>query len=79
MIPFSKHLSAFHTQAISTIIELFPWGNMKQILIGREKELEVIDDKVFLRLNGMQVFDLNTGAKLWSAAFSGVTFTIFNC
>jgi len=32
-------------------------------------ELEVEDDKVFLRLNGVQVYDLNTGAKLWSAAF----------
>ncbi|MCD4735340.1 MAG: PQQ-binding-like beta-propeller repeat protein [Bacteroidales bacterium] len=32
-------------------------------------ELEVHEDKVFLRLNGMQVYDLNTGASLWSAAF----------
>ena len=32
-------------------------------------ELEVMDDKVFLRLNGMQVYDYNTGASLWSAAF----------
>ncbi|MBN2173522.1 MAG: PQQ-binding-like beta-propeller repeat protein [Bacteroidales bacterium] len=32
-------------------------------------ELEVKGDKVFLRLNGMQVYDLKTGATLWSAAF----------
>ncbi len=31
--------------------------------------LEVIDDKVYLRMNGMQVYDYNTGASLWSAAF----------
>ncbi len=32
-------------------------------------DLSVVDDKVFLRLNGMQVYDYNTGASLWSAAF----------
>jgi outer membrane protein assembly factor BamB len=32
-------------------------------------ELDVKDDKVFLLLAGMQVYDLNTGANLWSAAF----------
>ncbi len=32
-------------------------------------KLDVIDDKVFLRLNGMQVYDYNTGANLWAAAF----------
>lgn len=33
-------------------------------------ELEVRDDKVFLRMNGLQVYDYNTGATLWSAAFN---------
>ncbi|MDZ7742969.1 MAG: PQQ-binding-like beta-propeller repeat protein [Bacteroidota bacterium] len=32
-------------------------------------ELDVSDNKVFLRMNGMQVYDYNTGASLWSAAF----------
>ncbi|MBN1339391.1 MAG: PQQ-binding-like beta-propeller repeat protein [Bacteroidales bacterium] len=32
-------------------------------------DLSVVSDKVFLRLNGMQVYDYNTGASLWSAAF----------
>ena len=32
-------------------------------------ELDVKDDKVFLRMNGMQVYDLSTGANLYSAAF----------
>lgn len=31
--------------------------------------LDVSDNKVFLRMNGMQVYDYNTGANLWSAAF----------
>lgn len=31
--------------------------------------LDVSGDKVFLRMNGMQVYDLNTGANLYSAAF----------
>lgn len=32
-------------------------------------DLSVVGDKVFLRLNGMQVYDYKTGAKLWSAAY----------
>ncbi len=32
-------------------------------------DLEVKDDKVFLKLNGFQVYDCKTGASLWSAAF----------
>jgi outer membrane protein assembly factor BamB len=32
-------------------------------------ELDVTDNKVFLRMNGMQVYDLNTGANIYSAAF----------
>jgi outer membrane protein assembly factor BamB len=32
-------------------------------------DLSVSGDKVFLRLNGMQVYDYKTGAKIWSAAF----------
>ena len=32
-------------------------------------DLEVDDDKVILRLAGIQVYDYNTGASLWSAAF----------
>ena len=33
-------------------------------------DLDVIDDKVYLLMNGMQVYDYNTGANLWSAAFN---------
>ncbi len=32
-------------------------------------DLDIHDDKVFLRINGFQVYDFNTGATLWSAAF----------
>ncbi len=32
-------------------------------------DLSVASNKVFLRLNGMQVYDYKTGAQLWSAAF----------
>ena len=32
-------------------------------------DLDVVGDKVFLRMNGMQVYDLNTGANIYSAAF----------
>ncbi len=32
-------------------------------------KLDLADNKVFLRMNGMQVYDYNTGANLWSAAF----------
>ena len=32
-------------------------------------DLSVTDDKVFLRLNGMQVYDYKTGAKIWAAAY----------
>ena len=46
-------------------------GRAERKVITKEfiYELEVIDDKVFLRMNGMQVYDYNTGASLWSAAF----------
>ena len=32
-------------------------------------DLSVVGDKVFLRMNGMQVYDLNTGANIYTAAF----------
>lgn len=32
-------------------------------------DLDVLDDKVFLRMNGMQVYDLESGKKLYNAAF----------
>ena len=32
-------------------------------------DLDVVGDKVFLRMNGMQVYDLNTGANIYTAAF----------
>lgn len=32
-------------------------------------DLELADDKVYLRMNGIQVYDLKTGANLYSAAF----------
>lgn len=46
-------------------------GRAERKVITKEfiYELEVHDGKVFLRMNGMQVYDYNTGATLWSAAF----------
>lgn len=32
-------------------------------------DLDIAGDKVFLRMNGMQVYDLNTGANIYTAAF----------
>ncbi len=32
-------------------------------------DLNVVDNKVILMMNGIQVYDYNTGANLWSAAF----------
>ncbi|MCB0805259.1 MAG: PQQ-binding-like beta-propeller repeat protein [Bacteroidales bacterium] len=46
-------------------------GRAERKVISKEfiYELEVIDDQVFLRMNGIQVYDYNTGANKWSAAF----------
>ena len=46
-------------------------GRAERKVISREfmYDLSVTNDKVFLRLNGMQVYDFKTGAKVWSAAF----------
>ncbi len=46
-------------------------GLAEKKVISREPlyDLNVSDDKVFLRLNGMQVYHYKTGAKIWSAAF----------
>jgi outer membrane protein assembly factor BamB len=46
-------------------------GRAERKVITKEflYDLDVKDDKVFLRMNGMQVYDLNTGANVYSAAF----------
>jgi len=46
-------------------------GRAEKKVITKEfiYELDVHDGKVFLRMNGIQVYDYNTGATLWSAAF----------
>lgn len=46
-------------------------GRAERKVVTREfmYELDVKDDKVFLRMNGIQVYDLNTGANIYSAAF----------
>ncbi|MBU2466467.1 MAG: PQQ-binding-like beta-propeller repeat protein, partial [Bacteroidetes bacterium] len=42
----------------------------KKVLTGEFIfDLSLVADKVFLRINGIQVYDYNTGASLWSAAF----------
>lgn len=41
----------------------------KVITKERIFDLEVMDDKVAVRLNGLQVYDYKTGAQLWSAAY----------
>lgn len=47
-------------------------GRARRKAVSREfiYSLDKVDDKVFLRLNGLQVYDLKTGANLWSAAFN---------
>lgn len=46
-------------------------GMAERKVITRERlaRIELKGDKVFLFLNGIQVYDYNTGAQLWSAAF----------
>jgi outer membrane protein assembly factor BamB len=46
-------------------------GMTEKKIISREPiyDLSVSEDKVFLRLNGMQVYDYKTGAKIWAAAY----------
>ncbi len=46
-------------------------GRADRKVISRQflYDLSVVGNKVFLRLNGMQVYDYTTGANLWSAAF----------
>lgn len=46
-------------------------GRAEKKVISKEFifDLDVADDKVFLMMNGMQVYDYNTGANMWSAAF----------
>lgn len=46
-------------------------GLAEKKVISRQPifDLSVADNKVFLRLNGMQVYDYKTGAKIWSAAY----------
>ncbi len=46
-------------------------GRAERKVITKEflYDLDVVDDKVFLRMNGMQVYDLNTGANVYTAAF----------
>ena len=46
-------------------------GRAEQKVITKEFlfELDVHDDMVILRMNGIQAYDFKTGAKLWAAAF----------
>jgi outer membrane protein assembly factor BamB len=46
-------------------------GLAEKKVISRQPiyDLSVSGEKVFLRLNGMQVYDYKTGAKIWSAAY----------
>lgn len=46
-------------------------GRAERKVISRQfvYDLNVKDGKVFLMLNGMQVYDYKTGAKIWSAAY----------
>ncbi len=46
-------------------------GRAERKVISKEflYDLDVQGDKVFLRMNGMQVYDLNTGANIYTAAF----------
>lgn len=46
-------------------------GRAERKVITKEflYDLDVVGDKVFLRMNGMQVYDLKTGANVYTAAF----------
>ena len=46
-------------------------GRAERKVITRDflYDLSIVGDKVFLRMNGMQVYDLKTGANIYSAAF----------
>lgn len=46
----------------------------KKLLTGeRIFNISKVGDKIFLKLNGLQVYDANTGATLWSATHNGTT------
>lgn len=68
---FKNQIAKFNMKNGDIIWESTYIGRAERKVWTREfvYELDVRDDKVFLLLNGMQVYDLNTGAKLWSAAF----------
>jgi len=46
-------------------------GRAERKVISKEFlfAMKVVDNRVYLRLNGMQVYDYKTGAKVWSAAY----------
>ncbi|MES2731932.1 MAG: PQQ-binding-like beta-propeller repeat protein [Bacteroidota bacterium] len=46
-------------------------GMVEKEIITRKPlvKLSKVDDKVFLQLNGLQVFDYNSGQKLWAAVY----------
>ena len=47
-------------------------GRAEQKILTKEfmYDLNVVDDKVVLELDGLQMYDYKTGAQLWSAAFA---------
>ena len=76
------NLAAFFTGYKNQIVKIdLNTGNIlwENAYIGRAErkvvsgdflyKLDVHDDKVFLRMNGIQVYDMNTGANVYSAAF----------
>lgn len=68
---FKNQVAKINLQNGEIIWENTYIGRAERKVITKEfvYDLSVVGDKVFLRLNGMQVYDLNTGASLWSAAF----------
>lgn len=68
---FKNQIAKFNLKNGDILWEATYIGRAERKVWTREfvYDLDVKGDKVFLLLGGMQVYDLNTGASLWSAAF----------
>jgi outer membrane protein assembly factor BamB len=68
---FKNQIAKFNLKNGDIIWESTYIGRAEKKIWSREfvYDLNVEGDKLFLLLGGMQVYDLNTGANLWSAAY----------
>ncbi|MCX6234945.1 MAG: PQQ-binding-like beta-propeller repeat protein [Bacteroidetes bacterium] len=68
---FKNQIAKFNMSNGDIVWENTYIGRAERKIVSRDfiYDLDVENNKVFLRLNGIQVYDYNTGANLYSAAF----------